>query len=135
MGLDMYLYQRNQDKNEDDIQVGYWRKFNALHAYILDITDSARDTNCAEINLDLYEVEEILDTLKRVKNILESEGGFSVENIDRVGALMPPAAGFFWGSQDINEDYLNDINRSIDIFERARTLLHDGQEIYYYCWW
>ena len=135
MGLDMYLYQRNQDKNEDDIQVGYWRKFNALHAYILDITDSARDTNCAEINLDLYEVEEILDTLKRVKNILESEGGFSVENIDRVGALMPPAAGFFWGSQDINEDYLNDINRSIDIFERARALLHDGQEIYYYCWW
>ena len=38
MGLDMYLYRRNKATRED-VEIGYWRKHNALHGFMNTFTD------------------------------------------------------------------------------------------------
>ena len=80
MGLDMWIYKHGhhvhdevsgESYREQDIEIGYWRKFNALHAYILDLTNSTSDSNCEEIDLSEEDVNNILDTLNQVRLILE----------------------------------------------------------------
>ena len=80
MGLDMWLYKRGHTVHnemtgktyvEDPEEIGYWRKFNALHAYILELTNSPADTNCEPVDLSKSDVETILKTLNQVRSILE----------------------------------------------------------------
>ena len=76
MGLDMWLYKRGHTVHdektgktyvEDPEEIGYWRKFNELHAYILELTNSPADTNCEPVDLSKSDVETILDTLNQVR--------------------------------------------------------------------
>lgn len=155
MGLDMYLYQRknkgtynkltNIIKYEGDEEIGYWRKFNALHALILDLTDSSRDVNCEEIDLSTEIIEQILDTLKQVNDLISPyvdsqrienyELDLPEEIFDQVINLLPPQPGFFWGSTIIDAWYVDNIVHSIVIFEHALKLSNEGKQIFYYGWW
>lgn len=131
---------------EEPVEIGYWRKFNALHAYILDLTDSPADTNCEPVSLNKEDVETILSTLKEVKRICEAgtkvdeeEGDdlYDYDEATRVAAaeLLPPREGFFFGSTCIDSYYYYDVCNAIDIFENALKLIDEGEEIYYDCWW
>lgn len=153
MGLDMWIYKRGhqvhdevsgESYREQDTEIGYWRKFNALHAYILDLTNSASDSNCEEIDLSEEDVNNILDTLNQVRLILEK--GTKIEKDENwytfdedttyeVAELLPPRSGFFFGSTSIDNFYYEDVLDSIDIFDKALNIIKDGEEIYYYCWW
>ena len=79
-------------------QVGYWRKFNALHGFIVDNFAEGND-NCQEIWLDYGDVKKILRALKDEENQLE------------------PTKGFFFGSQEKDEWYDTDVKNAIEVFE------------------
>lgn len=155
MGLDMFLYQRKNKityneladtiKYEGDEEIGYWRKFNALHALILDLTGSNRDINCEEINLSTDVLAQILDTLKQVNDLISPyvdnkrtenyKLDLPEEVFDQVMELLPPQPGFFWGPTIIDAWYADDVVHSIVIFERALKLSNEGEQICYYGWW
>ena len=153
MGLDMWLYKRGHTVHdemtgktyvEDPEEIGYWRKFNALHAYILELTNSPADTNCEPVDLSQSDVETILDTLNQVRSILEKgvkleEDGdwylFDEDTSDAAAELLPPRSGFFFGSTTIDAYYYYDVCDAISIFENALKLINEGEEIYYDCWW
>lgn len=52
-------------------EVGYWRKFNALHEWFVQNCQDGED-NCQESYVDREKLEELVKTLKEVKNILET---------------------------------------------------------------
>lgn len=148
MGLDMYLFQRDHSNIESDIEIGYWRKFNALHGLIWFMKmDEYEDDNTTEMTLTANEIESILSCLKEVKQSLEEgctyetdEDGerypvFTDAAIDKAMDLLSPYPGFFFGSYEIDIWYYQNVKKSISIFENALELAEQGEEIYYYAWY
>jgi hypothetical protein len=146
MGLDSYLYKesfiRNWDhtKPEDthlvvvskggvireDVkpervsavreQVGYWRKFSALHGWFVNKCGGGVD-ECQSIPVSVEDLKELLETLNNVKTIL---GDFQLEfnqTMEKIKELFPPTPGFFFGSTDIDEYFIQKVNETIPVIE------------------
>jgi len=158
MGLDMYLFARggvNADTGEkiQDDEIGYWRKFNALHNLFLEVGGADADSNCEEVPLTLENLEYIYSICKEVKDILDKAQKYhyydKVENTEifndnyyfdqeteeAVRDLMAPRGGFFWGNTDIDSWYYDKITQTLPILDDAIKLAKQGEEIYYYSWW
>jgi len=135
MGLDMYLYKRTYVQNWEhnppeqqhqievkkngvvrtDIkpnricyiteQVAYWRKFNALHGWFINECTAGVD-ECQNINVEEDKMKELLETLKEVSS-----------NFDKAEELLPPVQGFFFGGDEIDEYYKEEVISTIKIIE------------------
>ena len=102
---------RNYRSVETNCQIGYWRKFNALHKYICDTFADGVD-ECQRIYLSSEDIVQILDLLKKI----------TPENAKE---LLPPSTGFFFGSQEIDEWYMKEVEYSIKVFELALDFLYE----------
>lgn len=182
MGLDMYLSKKSYVKNwlhmhpselheitvkkGGDIvksikperisyiveEVGYWRKFNALHGWFVNNCQDGVD-NCQESYVSMEKLKEILGILKQVKEVLDGSpkkttsvvSGWKMNNgittethqdievftdVDKVNELFPTSTGFFFGGTEIDEWYKQDVENTITIFEE---LLAEEPSDYYYC--
>lgn len=89
------------------LPIGYWRKANAIHNWIVQNCADGVD-ECQRIFISHEKAKELVDTCKKV-----------VATPKLADELLPPAVGFFFGSTDIDEWYLNDLKRTIEIFEKA----------------
>lgn len=135
MGLDMYLYEkeyvskyRDEDKwialseasgRDYDVEdynsgvryvtheVGYWRKANAIHRWFVNNVQNGMD-DCNE-----YHVSR--DSLKELRSLCEEV----IDNPSLAMELLPPSYGFFFGSQDIDSWYLDDLESTVDIIDKA----------------
>jgi len=135
MGLDMYLYKKTYVQNwehnppeqhhqieikrggvlREDIkpnricyiteQVAYWRKFNALHGWFINNCGGGVD-ECQDISVDEEKLKELLETLKEVSS-----------NFTKAEELLPPTQGFFFGSDEVDEYYKEEVNSTIKIIE------------------
>jgi len=97
-------------------QVAYWRKFNALHGYIVDNYADGEDT-CQDIYLSYDDLCDILTLLKEVRDTKDS-------------SKLPPTAGLFFGSKNIDEYYWHDLEESINTFEDIISK-EDSEEVDY----
>ena len=154
MGLDMYVYLKKSDyksrsiyrqndleypselnefqnaildrnfmsvRTSESYQVGYWRKANAIHGWIVRNVADGRD-ECQEIYLQEEAIKRLIDTCKDVL-------------IDKTKAkqLLPPESRFFFGSQEIDEWYLEDLKYTIDIFTKILEFLQSEAGEDYRC--
>ena len=138
MGLDMYIYKRNGEN--DDVELAYFRKFNALHYYILALTDTHMDSNCEEIDLTLDQLNNVLLTLKNVEGILKNgkldeDGIYDDVTTNMVMKIFPTVSGFFWGGTAIDEFFSYHIEDGIEQIQYVIHEVERGAEVYYYCWW
>jgi hypothetical protein len=131
MGLDMYLkaknYLSNFDFAESDkelntkikevlglehlndgdasievaVNVAYWRKANAIHAWFVEHCQDGRD-ECQESYVDREQLQELLDLCEKAL-------------IDKDADLLPPQSGFFFGSTEINEWYWDDLEHTAKV--------------------
>jgi hypothetical protein len=131
MGLDMYLKAKNylsnfdfaeSDKelntkikeilglehhNDSDasievaVNVAYWRKANAIHAWFVEHCQDGRD-ECQESYVDREQLQELLDLCEKAL-------------IDKDADLLPPQSGFFFGSTEINEWYWDDLEHTAKV--------------------
>lgn len=151
MGLDMYLYKKTYVKKwehiEDDKQfhvtvtrggepypinpervcyiteeVGYWRKFNALHNWFVDNCQDGVD-DCRDTYVGDEKLRELLDILKKVK----ASKGMPSEVLE---TILPTASGFFFGGTDYDEWYFQDVESTIDLLDNL--LKEEGGGDYYY---
>jgi len=141
MGLDMYLYveeyvsrkdwQVDRDKDnqafkdivsalqlgdvvEDDsftgltvqIPVGYWRKANAIHAWIVNTFADGVD-ECQVINIPRTGMEDLRNLCADV-----------LSDPSKAQELLPPQSGFFFGSTDTDEWYLQDLKYTYELLTR-----------------
>ena len=88
---------------------GEFRKFNALHAYVVDNFASGVD-NCETIYLDIDNLIQIQEVLSLVKESL------SIGDKVIAGQTLPPKEGFFFGNTEIDKWYEQDVNEAVEVF-------------------
>ena len=79
--------------------------------------------DCREIYLYKEDIEKVLQVLKDAKN-----------NKEKAPELLPTQSGFFFGSTDYDEYYWDDVDYSIELFEKVLEL-PDDYSIYYDASW
>ena len=94
-------------------QVAYWRKFNALHGWFINNCGGGVD-ECQDISVDEEKLKELLETLKEVSS-----------NFTKADELLPPTQGFFFGSDEVDEYYKEEVNSTIKIIE---DLLEENEQ-------
>lgn len=127
MGLDMYLYGKKDNYNLTDynigkisiqVEVGYWRKANAIHQWFIDNVQQGVD-NCATYAVGKEELEELKSLCEEVINKPEI-----------ANEKLPTQSGFFFGSTEYDEFYFNDLQDTIEIIDKCLALDYDYFE---YC--
>lgn len=86
-------------------QVGYWLKANAIHKWFVDNVQDGND-NCGTYYVDIPDLMNLLELCKQVKT-----------DPSKVEELLPPQSGFFFGDVTIDENYFQDIDKTIEILE------------------
>lgn len=128
MGLDMYFYEREWLGGKAEVivkeplrevkdvayltrEVGYLRKANCIHGRIIEECAGGKDNQ--EI---VWLPRSFIDSMiARIGSILDvvSKGGDWVEVAKRD---LPTCEGFFFGSTEYDESYLDDLRDAMDIF-------------------
>lgn len=148
MGLDMYLYKKhyvkNWDHNPKDYrysftvkrggknvesinkkriayiieEVACWRKFNALHAWFVNVAQDGND-DCKEYWVSRDDLIQLLILLRRID-----------ENHELAETLLPTQEGFFFGPTAYDECYFIDVKDTINVLKEL--LDEDNSDDYYY---
>ena len=105
-----YIYDRNfkSVQTETSYQIGYFRKFNALHSYIVKTFADGID-NCQDIILYKEDVEQIKKVLDEVLN--------AHQQVEKAKELLPTQSGFFFGGTDYDEFYFEDVKDAADLMQ------------------
>lgn len=101
MGLDMYL----TDRQGNDL--GYWRKANAIHGYIVRSHADGVD-KCQKIKLTRGD---LIELYARCLTVLL--------DISKAKDLLPPTEGFFFGSYEVDDGYRQDLGDTVEIINKA----------------
>jgi len=96
--------------NSVKVEVGYWRKANAIHHWFVENVQGGED--------ECHRHEVTRDKLKALKAVCEAV----LEDRSKSVVLLPTRGGFFFGSTDYDEGYYQDINDTIEIIDRCLKL-------------
>lgn len=107
------------------VKVGYWRKANQIHNWFVNEVQDGED-NCKEYYVTREKLEELLQVCKDVK---------ASKHPDVVNNLLPPSAGFFFGSYDIDEWYWEQIDDTVEQLGRVLSQSPAGWDFYYQSSW
>ena len=97
--------------------VGYWRKANAIHGWFVRELAGGED-NCQEIDVPREKLEELLEKCKAVASVHAG----SVEEAASDNGLYP-VQGFFFGSYEIDEWYMQDMKYTIEMLEHVLEVI------------
>lgn len=141
MGLDMYLSARKSGYGdypkelevfemeykhaEHEYDVGYWRKANAIHRwFVANLADGVDE--CQRIRVGINAFESLKKACEKV-----------LKNPKKACEVLPTTSGFFFGGTDYDEYYLQDVRYTLDLCEKAISLLNEdpGWEFYYQASW
>jgi hypothetical protein len=153
MGLDMYLHKRTYVKKwkfqkesaqynieitknglpahikNDRLcfvteEVGYWRKFNALHQWFVNNVQDG-DDDCKEYYVAISQLSELLKLLKQISN----------GDIDKADEMLPTQSGFFFGNTEYDEWYFNNVYETIELLEKLLQEDNSGSSFFYCSSW
>lgn len=136
-------------------EVGYWRKANAIHKWFVEnVQDDVDDCDRYEVSKE--QLEELLETcikvrdgLKLVKGLVENgrtyengqwkpiiEEGEYIEDPTIAEELLPTQSGFFFGSTNYDQWYMQDITATIEILTNVlETTDFDREMVVYTSSW
>jgi len=139
--------------DEIEQRAGYWRKANAIHNwFVANVQDGMDD--CDEYYVSKADLQSLLDTvndvlskIKMKKGRLHSgtrwEGGVKTELYEQgkviknpeVCEALPTTSGFFFGSTDYNEWYVDSLKETKAILEESLDPKYDNFSFYYHSSW
>ena len=96
---------------DTDYQVGYWRKANAIHGWLIGNCAEGID-NCRDVYVSKAMAQKLLDNCNKVladKSLAKDQ--------------LPTQSGFFFGSQDYDDWYFEDIAYTKHILEKVLAFL------------
>lgn len=128
-----------------------WRKANAIHKWFVDRIEN-ENWDGESVYFSEEQLKELIETCEqvikgsklvkgKVQNGQRYEGGrwvpimeegMTIEDPTVAKELLPTEEGFFFGSQDYNEWYLDDIKETVKMLEKA---LEKGGDFYYSASW
>lgn len=105
-------------------QVGYWRKTNHIHHWIVKNLQDGED-KCEAVYFTKDKLKQLLKTCEIV-----------LENFLKAPEILPTRNGFFFGSTDYDFDYLQEVNdTSILLKNILKNTNFDSEVILYYADW
>lgn len=120
---------------EISVPVGYWRKANAIHAWFVKNVQGGVD-NCntypvpeSELKALRNDCNVVLGTASRGEpKIVEAAYGGTYTtypdatvNVELAEACLPSQSGFFFGDTAYGEGYIDDLENTVKIIDRALT--------------
>ena len=132
-------------------EVGYWRKANAIHKWFVENVQNDVD-DCGHYEVSKEKIEELLrvcvavrDGSKMADGLIENgytyengkkkpfmEEGKYIVNTELAEELLPTQDGFFFGSTNYDEYYMEDIADTIDILQHALDTVDFDREMVVY---
>jgi hypothetical protein len=139
----MYLY-----RGDGNDSVAYWRKANAIHRWFVENVQNGID-ECQRSRVTRDQLRSLVASCKEVLNVVETvegrvhngtmwqdgirseiyEPGRVITNPEMARRLLPTQGGFFFGSTDYDQFYLDDLRSTV---EQIEPLLVDGNDDFYY---
>ena len=111
--------------NEITCELGYWRKANAIHGWFVRNIQDGRD-ECQESYVSADKLRSLQDACRAV-----------LADHTKADMLLPPTAGFFFGSSDVDQYYIEDLEVTVKIIDSIfnSNLLEKGWDVYYQASW
>ena len=128
MGLDMNLIGRNENTGEWD-DVIYWRKVNCVHKFLVPEEDLWENDNCVEFPVSW---DDLMSLKNRCVNILTVANRNDDTWKEVAEDLLPTESGFFWGSTEYDEWYLDDLKYTV---EKIESIPEEYEEFLYEAWY
>lgn len=105
------------------VKTAYWRKANQIHKWFVDNVQGGVD-ECQESYVAREQLEELRDLCKR---ILDTEDPVTQRAL--IEEHLPPESGFFFGSTEVDEYYIEDLQDTVKQLTAAlesKTLQSEG---------
>lgn len=102
------------------VTAGYWRKANAIHGWFVNNIQDGED-DCGEYYVSRDKLLELKELCKQVLETGNTE-------------LLPPTEGFFFGSTDTDDWYLDSLKDTINIIDHALSLPNEISFEYHSSW-
>lgn len=159
MGLDMYLYKRKKEEESKIDVVAYWRKANQVHNWFVTNVQNGVD-NCEPHPVTEQDIVKLLNICKQILELdinyeeQMTEIGMSYKDgkrepimdfvkvidneevVEIMHNLLPTSEGFFFGSTEYDEWYVEDIK---DTAEQLNHILEETdfktEELFYNSSW
>jgi hypothetical protein len=106
-----------------EINICYWRKANAIHAWFVKNVQDGKD-ECQKAYVEKSQLQKLLDVCENIKKD-HSQAAF----------LLPTQSGFFFGSTEYGEDYFYNIDSTIEQIKTALKSDFEDFEFYYHSSW
>lgn len=166
MGLDIYFertykhdWETSKNKNNLEFtQVGYFRKVNCLIPFF------GYEDNCQYLAVTEYQMKELVKvakellkehhainssilSYKEMLNVYKDNEEMKKETQEKIDALwanfaeiahekLPTTSGFFFGSTEYKDWYVNDLTEIVNVFEEILDSTDfEIDQIVMYCWW
>ena len=138
MGLDMWLFKTDKNKNnwdgrtfigekdiEDYDELIYWRKANQIRKWIVNNCGYPNNGNAIKYKLTKEDLENLIKDCK-----------FVLDNRDNCENIMPTQSGFFFGSTGYDEYYFDDIEYTLQNVKKVLSEIDfEKEDVFYYEWW
>ena len=102
-------------------EVAYWRKANAVHQWFVDNVQNGEDDCAAHRELTITDLETLKDLAQQV-----------IDNPDLAEELLPTQPGFFFGTYDYGEWYMEGLQQTVDQIDRILETTDFNTEALYY---
>ena len=146
MGLDMFLYAERylSEYEPEDIEirkqiqrllpemgnvktvcseVGYWRKANQIHNWFVTNVQGGND-DCGRYYVGEDQLRELLGLVEQV-----------LADRSQAAELLPNTAGFFFGSQDYDDWYFQDLEHTRTVLNKVLDMDRSKLDIVYRSSW
>lgn len=137
--------------------VMYWRKSNQIHKWFVDNVQSGVD-DCGDYYVSTEQLAELRDTCQRVldasemvpdmvvtgehasaetghKFVKDTEPGEVILNTEVAEELLPNQSGFFFGSTDYDQYYIDDLKRTVEGIDRVLKNKTEWSDFEYHSSW
>jgi hypothetical protein len=99
-----------------DLPMGYWRKANQIHNWFVENVQEG-DDDCNKYYVTREQLEQLRSTCLEV-----------IVDIDKAEDLLPTGAGFFFGSTEYDQYYVQDLVDTVAIINRCLSTKFDSFE-------
>jgi hypothetical protein len=107
---------------EIEATVIYWRKANAIHGWFVNELGGGED-NCQNIYVSR---EKLVELRNLCFDALSVPAGMTLQ--EHAPTVLPPTSGFFFGSYEIDDWYVKDLERTMEEIDRILPMLPaDGE--------
>jgi len=105
-----------------EIEVGYWRKSNAIHKWFVENVQDGED-DCGKYYVGKKQLEKLKEICEEI-----------LKDKKKAKELLPAQSGFFFGNTDYDEFYFDDLKHTIKTIKKALELPEEWDFEYRSSW-